>query len=450
MKPMKTTQPEEQILQRYSFRKGFSWIAVFVLLSLFPMGIALLGGAPEARAFWTEFGVALGFIGLGILGVQFIFTGRLARVAPTFGADNIFHFHKTLGIVGFAFILAHPVILILSNHEFINYYNPKENLPRALALSIVTVAVTLLILTSLWRVSFGLSYEKWRLLHGLLALLVVFIGVAHVVQVGHYIEPLWKKIALTTALAGCCYFVVHTRLIRPWLNKKKPYEIIAVQPERDDCYTIVLKPRYGSKMEFISGQFAWLTINKSPFTLQQNPFTFSSNPEDDFICFTAKASGDFTEMWKDIKPGTTAFLEGPFGSFTLLPTGNIFMVMGGIGITPCISMLRTLKMQNDQRAITLIYGSNDYESIIFREELESLEKELNLTLIHILMEPPDDWFGESGRVDKAMLEKYLPENKDSYFYYVCGPGPLMDVTEIYLTELGVDWRLLYSERFKIV
>ncbi|WP_194774575.1 ferredoxin reductase family protein [Pararhodonellum marinum] len=447
---MRTPPQENEKIQPYSYGKGIFWILVFVILSLVPIGISLLGDVPDARDFWMEFGVALGFLGLGIMGSQFIFTGRLSRVAPTFGPDNIFHFHKTLGIVGFVFILAHPVILILNNSEFINYYNPVVNLPRAVALSVVTVAITFLILTSLWRVSFGLSYEKWRLLHGILALLVVFIGVAHAVQVSHYLDPLWKKALLSTALAGCGYFVIHTRLIRPWFNKKMPYEIMEVQSERHDSYTLVMKPRHGPKMQFISGQFAWITINETPFSLQQHPFTFSSSPDSDFISFTSKESGDFTETWKNIKPGTTAYLEGPFGSFTLMPTGNIFMVMGGIGVTPGISMLRTLKSRNDQRAVTLIYGSNDYENIVFREELDLLENDLNLNLVHLLMEPHEDWSGESGEVDKALLEKYLPEDKDACNYYLCGPGPMMDITELNLRELGVDWRLIYSERFKIV
>lgn len=447
---MRKSSEKLQKVRPYSYARGVLWILVFVVLSIIPMAIALLGDLPDARSFWIELGVAMGFIGLGIMGVQFIFTGRLARVAPTFGPDNIFHFHKTMGIIGFIFFLAHPVILILSNSEFIHYFNPQENLPRALSLSAVTVGITLLIFTSLWRVSFGLSYEKWRLLHGVLALLVVFVGVAHAVQVSHYLDPLWKKVAISAAMAGCCYFVVHSRLVRPWMMKQKPYEIIEVQAERHGCYTLVLKPRRGPRMQFISGQFAWLTINETPFTLQQHPFTFSSSPESEHIAFTAKQSGDFTSTWKDIQPGTTAFLEGPFGSFTLMPDGNIFMVMGGIGVTPGMSMLRTLKMRNDQRAVTLIYGSKRYEDIIFREELEVLEREINLQLVHILLEPADEWTGERGKVDKAFLSKYLPDDKDAYRYYLCGPGAMMDITEISLNELGVDWRYLYSERFKIV
>jgi predicted ferric reductase len=166
--------------------------------------------------------------------------------------------------------------------------------------------------------------------------------------------------------------------------------------------------------------------------------------------FTAKESGDFTSTWKSIEVGTRAFLEGPFGSFTIVPDKNLFLVMGGIGVTPAMSMLRTLKQKKDNRKVILIYGSENWENITFREELEELEKDLNMELVHILMEPEDDWEGEKGYVDQEFLERFLPENKHEFIYFICGPGPMMDITEIALRNLDVDWRLIYSERFEIV
>ncbi|EJF08994.1 ferric reductase-like transmembrane domain-containing protein [Pontibacter sp. BAB1700] len=108
---------------RYSYRRGFSWLFLFTLLALVPLGLALVGPIPAARDFWTELGVALGFIALAIFGLQFLFSGRFRWVAPTFGMDNIVHFHRKMGLVAFFFILAHPVILILNNTEFLSYFD---------------------------------------------------------------------------------------------------------------------------------------------------------------------------------------------------------------------------------------------------------------------------------------------------------------------------------------
>lgn len=263
-------------------------------------------------------------------------------------------------------------------------------------------------------------------------------------------EPLWKKVILAAVIGSAMYLLIHTRLIRPWLNKKKPYKVIEVKPERDNCYTLTLKAEGHPRMKFIAGQFTWVTIHHSPFSLQQHPFSIASGSKDPYIKLTAKELGDFTGKWKSIQPGTSAFLEGPFGSFTPEGDAHLFLVMGGIGITPAMSMLRTMKDTSDKRKATLIYGNKNWEDITFREELEDLTKVINLRLIHVLEEPDDTWIGETGFVTQALLQKYLPENPNDYMFFICGPKPLMDVTEISLRNLKIDWRRIYTERFEIV
>ena len=70
--------------------------------------------------------------------------------------------------------------------------------------------------------------------------------------------------------------------------------------------------------------------------------------------------------------------------------GCVF-VAGGVGITPVMSMLRTLADRGDERPLLLIYGSKDWDSITFREELDELKKRLNLQVEHVLTDPPPGW-----------------------------------------------------------
>ncbi len=435
---------------KYSFRRAFFWLGIYLVLCLIPLFIAITGPIPEKRDFWIEFGVALGFLGLAMFALQFIFSGRFEKIAATFGMDNVHHFHRKMGIIAFVFVLMHPITLILANPEFLSYFDPRINAPRAVALSFATVSLILITVTSLWRLSFGLNYEKWRLVHGVLALALVFIGTVHVLQVSHYINTLWKQILLALLMGGSMYLVIHTRIVRPWKNRKKPYKVTNVQKERDDSWTLELKAHNHKRMSFETGQFAWLTINDSPFSMQQHPFTIASSEMDNSLLFTAKSTGDFTATWKDIEVGAKVFLEGPFGSFTPKENRNLFLIMGGIGVTPAMSMLRTLKDKKDKRKITLVYANENWKNITFREELEELKTLLNLKLIHILNKPEDGWKGESGIVDYDLLKKHLPEQHNDYMYYICGPEPMMDEAEIALRDLGVDWRHIYTERFDIV
>ncbi|AHM62876.1 oxidoreductase FAD/NAD(P)-binding domain protein [Flammeovirgaceae bacterium 311] len=435
---------------RYTYRRGFFWLSIFILIALVPLGLALIGEIPLYRSFWIEFGVAMGFIALSLFGLQFLFSGRFNWVAPTYGMDNIIQYHRELGIIAFLFLLAHPFTLILKNQAYLAYFDPRVNLMRAIALNYVSLGVIAIIATSIWRTSFKLNYEKWRLLHGFLALSIIFVGVVHSIQVGHYLDPLWKKIALAAFMALFAYLTIHTRIVRPWLNKKYPYKVVEVKEEIGDCHSLTLAPNGHKKLEYIPGQFAWISICDTPFTLQQHPFSFASSARDNTITFTAKAMGDFTGSWKKIKKGRKAFLEGPFGSFTPEEDSHLFLLMGGIGVTPCMSMLRTMRDDKDPRKAILIYANKDWDDITFREELDELCGQINLTVIHVLEKTPKDWKGEEGFVDQDMLKKYLPDKPNEWMYFLCGPMPMMDIGEESLRNLGVDWHRIYSERFEIV
>ena len=437
---------------KYSIRAGVIWLGIATGLALVPLGLGLLPPLPAARTLGIEFGVALGFIGMGLMCIQFLFSGRFAAVAPAFGTDNVLQLHRQLGIVGYILVLAHPVVLILANREFALYFDPRVNFLRAVALSYVTAAITALIVTTLWRERLRLNYEWWRLVHGLLALSIVFTGVVHGIQVGHYLDPLWKKILWAAFAATAMYLVIHSRIVRPQRMRKRPYRITAVEPERGDVTVLTLEPDGHEGMRYNAGQFAWITIGATPNSLQQHPFSFISPADSRPVQFAAKALGDLTSTWKDLKVGTRAYLEGPLGAFTREPhpTMGLFLIVGGIGVTPALSQLRTLRRENSRLPAILMYANNDWEEVAFRDEIAELEGALDLEVIHIISEPPEGWTGESGLLDKGMLARHLPPNPDHYEYFICGPEPLMDVAEKSLAKLGVDWRRVYSERFQIV
>ena len=206
-------------------------------------------------------------------------------------------------------------------------------------------------------------------------------------------------------------------------------------------------------MTFAAGQYAWLTLGETPLSLQQHPFSmFSSAQVRERIEFAIKEAGDFTSTIKDVRPGTRAFLEGPYGAFRIDRRAEaVVMVVGGIGATPALSMLRTARDLGDRRPFVMIYGNIRQEEIAFRDELETLTNHLELKVVHVLSEPEPEWAGESGNITKEILDRYLaPLGDRDVQYFVCGPPPMMDQVEQALLARGVPhWRLL-SERFDFV
>lgn len=98
---------------------------------------------------------------------------------------------------------------------------------------------------------------------------------------------------------------------------RKPYLVEEVKPERGDVSTLALRPIKHEGFRFQLSQFAWITLNITPFSMPEHPFSMSSSGEhSERLEFGIKAVGDFTSRIKDYKPGTKAYLDGPYGVFT--------------------------------------------------------------------------------------------------------------------------------------
>lgn len=438
---------------KFTYRQAFLWTALYIIFAVAPLMVSYVGPVGEPRGFWIELAVGLGFIGLSLMGLQFVLTGRFRTIAGTLGLDLMLQFHRQAGIISFCFIYAHAFILLICEPQYLSFLDPRVNLPRALALSSVLGGLMLITATSLWRQKLGLNYEFWRTVHALLAFFIVFIGLVHILQVGFYVSVLWKQVLWITLTATALFLLVKTRLINPYLSYRKPYKVVEVRDEKGKAWTLALKPLGHKCMEFDSGQFAWLTLGDSPFSLQQHPFSISSSAENrESIEFTIKSAGDFTSTIGDIVPGTKAYVEGPYGAFTpgKDPSDTVF-IAGGVGITPVMSMLRTFRDRNDRRRILLVYGTRSVDNALFSDEIRQLSHTLYLTVVHVVEEPPPSWNGETGYITGDIIEKHAAGfRQHGTKFFVCGPEPMMDMAELYLYRTGIPLKNIFSERFSIV
>jgi ferredoxin-NADP reductase len=123
---------------------------------------------------------------------------------------------------------------------------------------------------------------------------------------------------------------------------------------------------------------------------------------------------------------------------------------GGVGITPFISMLRTMADRGDRRPVTLFYGDPTWDGIAFREEIERLQGLLDLTVVFVLEKPPEGWEGESGFIDADVLKRHLPSRQLDRLHLICGPIPMIDAVEAALQQRGVPMQRIRSERFDLV
>ncbi len=426
---------------------------VFVVLCAAPLLVATIGPAPSGRGFWVEFGVALGFLALGMLGAQFVLTARFPNFSRSVGQDTLLRFHRASGIFAAALVFAHPIVLIAADRRFAAFFDPRVNAPRALALTGVLAATVALIGLSVCRARWAIRYEWWRLTHAALAAFVMLVAIAHVVMVDHYSNPPARKLALVALAAAPLALLTHLRLVRPWLLRRRPWRVVSVEPETERVWTVTLEPDDHPGLLFRPGQFVWLTFHDTPFSLRQHPFTIASSADEPGrLRFTIKQLGDFTSTVKSIPAGTTAFVEGPAGSFVPPDAApGVVFIAGGIGITPAMSIVRTAVQRSDQRPLTLFFATGTLAKAPFRDELARAARAVPLRIIHVPENPPDGWTGPSGHVDADLLRRELTQEiLRTHHFMVCGPAPMMDAVEAALLELGVPRTHVRSERFDMI
>jgi predicted ferric reductase len=433
--------------------QGAFWIGVYLLLILAPLFLLKIGPAPAGRGFWTEFSVAIGFAGMAIMGMQFLLTARFSHIAAPYGLDIIYHFHRQISWVAFVLVVAHPIIIFWERPEMMRLLNVFEAPWRARLAVTSVVCLIAMIVMSIWRKKFGLNYEVWRILHGVFAMLVIGTAMAHIAMWGNYIGTTWKLafwVLLTMFWIGSLLYV---RVWKPLELLRRPYRVTLVRPEGGDAWTLAFEPEGHPGFRFQPGQFAWVSIWNGPYGMREHPFSFSSSAESDGpVTMTIKQLGDFTSTIKEVKVGQRAYLDGPYGAFSVdrnRSPGYVFLAVG-VGITPMMSMLRTLADRRNEQPLLLIYGSKTWEDVIFRDELEELKQRLNLSVVHVIRSPSEGWEGERGRISKPMLERLLPGDRNSRDYFICGPDAMMDTVERALTELGVSLAYIHSERYNFV
>jgi len=431
------------------------WVLAYLGVVIAPLVFAAIGVSGPDHGFWTNFSVALAFVGLAMMGLEFALVARFTSVAAPFGQDGLLQFHRQIGLVGLGFVLVH--VAISTRWHAV----PTSAALRAPALVwfgvAAAAALILLVVTSLWRRRLRLSYELWHVGHTVLAVIAVVGALVHVYLVNEYsgldayVGTFWKQLLWGLMTAAFVSLLAWVRIIKPLAMRRRPWRLERVGRERGQTTTLTLRPPEGARFRFDPGQFAWFGFG-SPFSPTMHPFSFSSSAEQDQVEIAVRALGDFTSRIGELDPGTKVYVDGPHGVFSIdQDEGPGFcFIGGGVGITGLLSMLRTMADRKDVRPAILIYANRDEEGVAFGDELERLARQMNLTVVHVLERPPASWPGEAGFIDREILSRHLPQGYRRFQFFICGPDPMMDAAERALFDLGVPGARVHTERFGMV
>lgn len=237
--------------------------------------------------------------------------------------------------------------------------------------------------------------------------------------------------------------------------------VSAVNQETKDAVSISFKNRrFFKKIRYKAGQFLVINviIDGKPY---KRAYSFSSSPvTDEDLRITVKRVqfGKVSNYLCDsVKVGDTIEVEPPAGSFYVEPnTKNkkqYVLFAGGSGITPMISIIKTVLAKEPESKLLLVYANQDASAIIFHDQLKELQKinSYKLSLAHILVEndtKEDNYY--SGLASPAVLDKIFGANQLEYGdheYMICGPFGYMDKINEILYDRGIERSQIKVEVF---
>ncbi|MDI9244664.1 ferredoxin reductase family protein [Marinobacter sp. CHS3-4] len=434
--------------------KPFLLVIVYLVAVVTPLILSALVGGPP-RQFHQELASGLGILAFSMVLMEFVLSGRFRAISNGVGLDVTMRFHQVMARTALVFALLHPLLYQGTPTAGPRPWDPTRQLTLTTdfsALSTGIIAYLLLaglVVMAIGRTQLNYKYETWRLIHGVGALLIAVLLLHHTVYAGRYgSHPVmtWVWLALTALAVGSLLTVY---LLVPLYQRTRPWSVTSIIHLTPKQWEVTVTPEGHRGLDYKAGQFVWLNVGHSPFSMRENPFSICSAPAGGpDVSFMIKELGDFTSSLNQIKNGTRAYLDGPYGNLSVdgRDEPGVALIAGGVGLAPLLGILRQMHMTGDSRKVKLIYGNRVVDQIAYREELEQTLGEENLT--YVLSEPPKEWHGETGLIDAPLIDRTFSEQEfRDWVFVMCGPGVMMDAVEDHLIKRGTPGHQILSERF---
>lgn len=230
--------------------------------------------------------------------------------------------------------------------------------------------------------------------------------------------------------------------------------------ETKDSISLLFEHPAAGKLKYKSGQFLTLITTAQGKEIRR-AYSLCSSPflDDHLAVMVKRVDNGLMSNWvpDHLKKGDKLKVLEPMGQFTTEYSKDnkrhLVMFAGGSGITPMISILKSVITQEPDSICSLIYCNRDIDSIIFKNELEQWQTnyEGRVHVIHILDNAPMNWQGYSGLLNKEMLMKLferIPDwGLDKTTYLMCGPEGMMKNVDTLLTESHIPKDKIFKESF---
>jgi predicted ferric reductase len=399
-----------------------------------------------------------GLVASVLLLAQVVLMARVPALESAYGQDRLARIHRVVGFTSFDLMLAHVVTITwgyaagrLAGTPG-TFWDLVVHDPGMLLALGGTVALCLVVATSVRAARRRIRYESWHLLH-LYAYLGVGLALPHQLWTGQqFVSSPARTAFWWTAWAGSAGAILLWRVGRPLVrNLRHRLRVTSVVREADGVLSVYLTGHRLDRLPVEPGQFlSWRFLGRPGWT-RANPYSLSAAPDGRSLRITVQADGDGSAALATLRPGTRALVEGPFGRLSprARTRRKVALIGAGVGITPLRALAEGLDYRPDEVVLLHRFTSEP----LFLGELQALAAERGLELLHLPghRRAPGSWLGDGvGPADLvsdvAALRLWVPDIAERDVY-VCGPDHWTDLVRSTLLEAGLPLDNLHLENF---
>jgi ring-1,2-phenylacetyl-CoA epoxidase subunit PaaE len=241
-----------------------------------------------------------------------------------------------------------------------------------------------------------------------------------------------------------------------------PLRVRAIEPDTPEAVIVSfevpedLRTVFG----FIQGQYLTLRSDINGQDLRRSYSICAGVDDGELRVGVRKVKDGVFSNWinSSLRSGDTVNVMAPQGRF-FVPLDPAVKrhhvgIAGGSGITPILSIMKTVLAREPHSRFTLIYGNRQLQSTMFKEEIEDLKNRYmtRLVLQHVFSAEHTDAPINHGRMDREKIGEFLrsvvPAQQIDHVY-VCGPFQMNDEAEAALLAAGVPEERIHIERFGV-
>ncbi|MBM6400377.1 ferredoxin reductase family protein [Phycicoccus sonneratiae] len=419
-------------------------------------------GGVQELATWsgllTSTGRLTGLVASALLLLQVVLMARVPWVEQAWGQDELARTHRLVGFTSFTLLWVHVLLITLgyaaasplgiwgTTWDFVVSY------PGMLLAWAGTLALVMVVVTSVKRARRRLRYESWHLIH-----LYGYLGAGLVLP-----HQLWTGADFLDSTAATVFWwglwgttvaaVLVFRLGLPLVRSlRSPIRVLEVRAEGPGVTSVTVGGDGVRHLPVRAGQFLQWRFLDGPGWTRANPYSVSAAPDGFTLRFTAAHVGDGSARLATLRPGTRVLVEGPYGRMHGGVRGHrkVLLMGSGIGITPMRALLEELPQRPGD--VTVVHRVRSAEEAVLADEIRSLAAARGAR--YLLVEGHRipgraSWLPRQAAhlTDAEALLQVLPDLA-RHDVYVCGSDGWMDAVRAAALEAGVAPDAVHLERF---